>query len=75
MECQGLLFFIEVTKEVEEEEKLLIFDVLVSASAVLCVCRRADALLSLNLVRVGDERLRLEALCLASALSSQVYRA
>ena len=71
----GTSIFIEVTKEVEEEEKLLIFDVLVSASAVSRLCRRVDALLILNLVRVEDERLRLEALCLASALSSQVYRA
>ena len=36
----------------EEEEEMLIADGVVIASAVSRLCRRADALLSLNLVRV-----------------------
>ena len=71
----GTSSLIEVTKDVEEEEELSIVDGVVSASAVSRLCRRADALLSLNLVRVEDELLRLEALCFASTcLSSQVCR-
>ena len=57
----------------KDEERLVIADDVVIASAISCLCRRADALLSLNRVRVEVDFLRLTALCLASSrLSSQV---
>ena len=59
----------------EEEKELVIADGVVIASAMSRLCRRADALLSLNRVMVEEEHLRLAALCMASArLSSQVCR-
>ena len=59
----------------EDEEKLVIVDGVVIARAVSRLCKRADALLSLNLVRVEEERFRLIALCLVTTrVSSQVCR-
>ena len=51
---------IEVTNDVEYEEKILIVDGAGNASAVSRLCRRADALLSLSLVRVESEYFRIQ---------------
>ena len=59
----------------DEEKELVITGGVVITSALSRLCRRYDALLSLNRVRIEEEHLRLAALCLASArLSSQICR-